>query len=448
MAQKVITGYTGTRHISPGMDAAVWRGIFGEESCILKSGGNCAGSMPSINEFVIQDGVVSIQGYLGYGTHESLTIDTCTTGYKRIDLICARYTHDTGSLIDATEYVVIKGTEVTGTPAVPAYNSGSIAAGATIVDFPMYQVDLDGPNVTFTQLAKVKGIGEILTAGTNISINNGIISAIDTTTYGGTLPSGTNLYEIRTENKVYLCSGSNTYTNLPTGAAYGSLVVEKSSPGTQSTIVQRFSNISKAWFRMYINSRWYPWVDVSKDENTEYEGISPIVISGTEISHADSGATAGTYGSWTTEDVTPSFGGTFYVPSFKVNAKGHVTAGQHHKVKIPNAGASSTAAGLMSAADKIKLDSMSWYDATISVGTLNAGAAKTDQTYTIPTSVLPSNKTTIALSGFYLSGTGYQDCSITRIHLAGRTVGWTVANHGTVSRSGLSLVVRFLAMTM
>lgn len=159
--QEIITGYTGTRHITPAMDAAVWRSIFGEEMYIVNVGNKCAGSMPSINEFTILDGVVSMQGHMGYGTQETLTIDTCSTGYRRIDLVCCRYTHDNATLIDEMEYVVIKGTEVQApnVPTVPAYNTGIIDDGATIVDFPMYQVNLDGSTVTFTQKAAVVEVG-------------------------------------------------------------------------------------------------------------------------------------------------------------------------------------------------------------------------------------------------------------------------------------------------
>ena len=184
--QEIITGYTGTRHITPAMDAAVWRSIFGEEMYIVNVGNKCAGSMPSINEFTILDGVVSMQGHMGYGTQETLTIDTCSTGYRRIDLVCCRYTHDNATLIDEMEYVVIKGTEVQApnVPTVPAYNTGIIDDGATIVDFPMYQVNLDGSTVTFTQKADVIGIGRemvVVTANTvsslPVTINNPAIKS-------------------------------------------------------------------------------------------------------------------------------------------------------------------------------------------------------------------------------------------------------------------------------
>lgn len=160
--QEIITGYTGTRHITPAMDAAVWRSIFGPDMYVVNVGNKCAGSMPNINEFVILDGVVDMQGHMGYGTQESLTIDTCATGYRRIDLICCRFTHDNNSLIDKMEYIVIKGTEVQApnTPTVPPYNSGIIDQGATIVDFPLYQVNLDGSSVTFAKKFAVIEVGQ------------------------------------------------------------------------------------------------------------------------------------------------------------------------------------------------------------------------------------------------------------------------------------------------
>ena len=75
-----------------------------------------------------------------------------------------------------------------------------------------------------------------------------------------------------------------------------------------------------------------------------------------QITHANSGVTAASKGDTTNQ--TPSFGGTFKVPSGTVNARGHLTAFADHTVTIPNAVASSSSAGLMSAADKTRLDNL------------------------------------------------------------------------------------------
>lgn len=57
-----------------------------------------------------------------------------------------------------------------------------------------------------------------------------------------------------------------------------------------------------------------------------------------------------------TADQTPAFGGSFNVTQPVSDAAGHITGMNTRKVTIPNTAASESAAGLMSAADKTKLD--------------------------------------------------------------------------------------------
>lgn len=154
MGANIITGYTGTRHITPAMDAAIFRGVFGADSYILADGNQVKGSMPSINQFEVLDGVVSMQGHEILITQETLAVDTCANGYKRIDLVCVRFNHDNDSLVDSASLVVIKGTEVQNPndPSVPSHNTGTIDAGATVVDFPLYQINLDGSTVDFERV--------------------------------------------------------------------------------------------------------------------------------------------------------------------------------------------------------------------------------------------------------------------------------------------------------
>ena len=85
-----------------------------------------------------------------------------------------------------------------------------------------------------------------------------------------------------------------------------------------------------------------------------YTGTSPIIVSGTAISHANSGVTAASKGD--TSNQTPAFGGTFKVPSGTVNATGHLTTFGDHTVTIPSTEATTSDAGLMSASDKTKLN--------------------------------------------------------------------------------------------
>ena len=59
-----------------------------------------------------------------------------------------------------------------------------------------------------------------------------------------------------------------------------------------------------------------------------------------------------------TADATPSFGGTFQVSQFSSDEYGHVSSMSDRTITIPNAVATTSSAGLMSAADKTKLDGL------------------------------------------------------------------------------------------
>lgn len=95
-----------------------------------------------------------------------------------------------------------------------------------------------------------------------------------------------------------------------------------------------------------------------KDSNALHSisGTSPISVSGSAISHANSGVTAASKGD--TTDQTPTWGGTFKVPSGTVNATGHLTAFAEHTVTIPSSLASASANGLMSSEQFSKLSDL------------------------------------------------------------------------------------------
>ena len=160
MSAKVITGYTGERHITPAMDAAVYKSIFGADSYILRESDDVAGSMPDINSFIVADGMISMQGRQIQIKQETLTVDTCASAKKRIDLVALRFTHDSASQVDAASLVVIKGTEVAASndPVEPAHNTGNIDEGASTVDFVLYRINLNGSTVTFERVADQAGI--------------------------------------------------------------------------------------------------------------------------------------------------------------------------------------------------------------------------------------------------------------------------------------------------
>ena len=185
MGTNIITGYTGTRHITPEMDASVFRNIFGTSTVVLPDGDQCAGSMPDITSFTVAGGSVSFQGYQVIVTQETLSVDTCATGYQRIDLVALRYNHNTSTQIDSFTLEIIKGTETTGTATEPTYNTGTIADGANQVDYILFRIDLAGSTVTFTDRRTVLAgnFAAIPSAYTSNPAMNGTASAGVSTTY-------------------------------------------------------------------------------------------------------------------------------------------------------------------------------------------------------------------------------------------------------------------------
>lgn len=158
----IITGHTGEPHVRPEQDCAVHQGLVGEGGYILREGNNLAAEVVSANEIRILDGVISHQGCLGVieaGTYDTLTIANGTQGMLRKDLIVCRYTRSSG--IESLEFAVIQGTPAANNPQAPTYNEGEIASGDSLVDIPVYQVNINGINIT--SVDRLLDIAESLT---------------------------------------------------------------------------------------------------------------------------------------------------------------------------------------------------------------------------------------------------------------------------------------------
>lgn len=151
----IVTGYTGTPHVTANEAQALNQGIFGSENYVLDVGEKFSATLVDANNITIEDGEGVLQGVqfrIAPGETENVTIDSGTTGYNRIDLICARYTKDVQTGVEAVNLVVIKGTPTSSTPSEPSYNSGDILAGDSPVDFPLYKVTFAGLTPTLAQL--------------------------------------------------------------------------------------------------------------------------------------------------------------------------------------------------------------------------------------------------------------------------------------------------------
>lgn len=149
----IVTGYTGTPHVNSNEAQALNQGIFGNGNYVLNVGSKFGATIVDANTITIEDGEGVMQGVqfrIAPGDTEDVNIESGTSGYNRIDLICARYTKNAVTGVEAVNLVVIQGTPNASTPSEPSYNTGDILDNDSPVDFPLYKVTLTGlvPTVT------------------------------------------------------------------------------------------------------------------------------------------------------------------------------------------------------------------------------------------------------------------------------------------------------------
>lgn len=242
----IITGYKGTAHITAQQDRDINSAIFSTGAYILNIGSKLAATVVSANEVTIADGLVIAEGCaaeVARGTFESMTIDNGTQGMLRKDLIVLRYSRNASTGVEDMDLAVIKGTPSASNPTAPAYNTGSIAQGDTVVDFPLYEVNIDGiaidsvvrvPDVV--SIAKQSEVTSLATAVSNLvaKIGNVAMGTTATTITGAINELRTSIVnavsrigtvETKTAGIVRtssynVASGVTDYKQLTTGSTY------------------------------------------------------------------------------------------------------------------------------------------------------------------------------------------------------------------------------------
>ena len=148
---KIMTGKTGTPHVTSQQFRQLVEGTVGQDSYILTSGENLEPELQTNNLLKIRSGMMSHHGNLSIvdiGTYDEITIANGTQGMQRIDLVVNRYTRDESSGIEANAWIVIQGAPAASNPQVPAYTEGNLQEGDLVDDCPVFEVHLNGINVT------------------------------------------------------------------------------------------------------------------------------------------------------------------------------------------------------------------------------------------------------------------------------------------------------------
>lgn len=184
------TPATDEAHILAEDDAAIYQSVFGGD-CVFDIGSKMKATVLSNNKIRIGDGVVCAGGHVGrnnYGDYEDLAIENGTSGMKRNDFIMAKFTSTGPGGVDTFSLEVKKGTAGI-TASDPVVTKGNLYEGASLREFPLYRVKIEGLSITAVeQLFTVRKTNEQLqneVIELNSKLDCGIIDAfigINTTT--------------------------------------------------------------------------------------------------------------------------------------------------------------------------------------------------------------------------------------------------------------------------
>ena len=188
---KIVSGRTGSPHVTSQQFRQMLEGIIGQGSYIITSGENLKPELSSNNLMKIRSGMMAHHGCIScvdIGTYDEVTLTNGSQGMKRIDLIVNRYTRNAETEVENCSWKVIQGTPVASNPAVPAYTSGNLQDGDLVDDCPAFEVHYDGINVTEVKslLSATDGLSELSSnlTKTNTVLENRKPIFIDSTAQG------------------------------------------------------------------------------------------------------------------------------------------------------------------------------------------------------------------------------------------------------------------------
>lgn len=171
---KIVSGKTGTPHVTSEQFRQIIDGTVGQGSYILTSGENLEPELASNNMLKIRGGMMSHHGNVScveLNTYDEVTLTNGSQGVKRIDLVVNRYTRNDETGLEKNEWIVIIGTPDASSPKVPQHTIGNLQNGDLIDDCPVFEVHYDGINVT-----EVK---KLLPVMSNLDLLNGKIFSSD-----------------------------------------------------------------------------------------------------------------------------------------------------------------------------------------------------------------------------------------------------------------------------
>lgn len=152
MALNLVTGRTGTAHVTSDNARAFNSQVFGTGTYLIDYGAKFAPTIVDNNTVRIGDGMLIHQGTqmgIDIDSYEDVIIENGSSGYSRNDLIVMRYTKNRDTQIESISLVVMKGTPSNTTPVDPTYTTTNILDGTGLsTDVPICRVRLSSLTIT------------------------------------------------------------------------------------------------------------------------------------------------------------------------------------------------------------------------------------------------------------------------------------------------------------
>ena len=148
----LITGYWGEPHVTAENDRGINAAIFGTGRFVLPVGERFNAEYIGNNTIRMYDGKLMNNGAAGgipVGEHVDLLIANAGQGMKRNDMIVFQYEQDASTLVESGRFVVIQGTETSGTASDPELTQQDLLSGdATFDQMALWRVSVSGTTIS------------------------------------------------------------------------------------------------------------------------------------------------------------------------------------------------------------------------------------------------------------------------------------------------------------
>lgn len=147
----LITGYWGTPHVTAENDRGIQGGIVGAGRSVLPVGNQFRTEYIGNNTIRMFDGKLMDNGAaagVAAGEYIDFVIANAGQGMKRNDLIVFQYRRNTSTLVETGEFIVLQGTETSGTATDPKLTQEDLLSGNAVLDqMPMWRIPVNGVDV-------------------------------------------------------------------------------------------------------------------------------------------------------------------------------------------------------------------------------------------------------------------------------------------------------------